>query len=124
MPSVTIDGNDVDVVYDTAIDAVGNARRGEGPAFIECMTYRWRGHVGPKYDLDRNIRTQKELKQWGDRCPIKHIEKELADAGRLPPELKEQIGSDLRKEVEETLDYAKKQKGPAPETLLRNIYVE
>ena len=35
--------------------AIQRAREGEGPSFIEAITFRWRGHVGPEVDLDESI---------------------------------------------------------------------
>src|SRR5438132_1318801 len=42
--SETIDGQDVNVVHSTSIKLVERARRGEGPAFLQCNTYRFHGH--------------------------------------------------------------------------------
>ena len=61
MPGVRCNGNDVGDVYTKALEAV-KGRQGEGPSFIEVMTYRWREHVGPHYDWDAGYRTQEELK--------------------------------------------------------------
>jgi TPP-dependent pyruvate/acetoin dehydrogenase alpha subunit len=79
MPGVQVDGNDVCAVYRTAQEAVERARGGGGPTLIECLTYRWRGHVGPNYDLDKGIRDVKELEAWQARCPIKCLGKALVD---------------------------------------------
>ena len=66
MPGVRVDGNNVVEVYKVANRAVENARRGKGPALIECMTYRWRGHVGPNFDFDKGLRSKEELDYWID----------------------------------------------------------
>ncbi len=55
MPGIKVDGNNVLEVYKAAKEAIENARCGNGPALIECMTYRWRGHVGPNDDLDKEV---------------------------------------------------------------------
>jgi pyruvate dehydrogenase E1 component alpha subunit len=47
LPGEKVDGNDVFAVAAAARTAVERARTGGGPALLECMTYRWRGHVGP-----------------------------------------------------------------------------
>jgi len=44
IPGVRVNGNDVLEVYAAAKEAIDRARRGEGPTFIECDTYRLRGH--------------------------------------------------------------------------------
>jgi len=77
MPAHRIDGNDAVKVYQTARVAVSRARRGQGPSFIECLTYRWLGHVGPNDDIDKGLRSQAELDSWREKCPINKLEKLL-----------------------------------------------
>src|SRR6187549_3524665 len=58
----SVDGQDVQAVFATMKRLVERARRGEGPAFLECKTYRYYGHhVG---DVNREYRTRDEEKQW------------------------------------------------------------
>lgn len=78
-----IDGNDVAEVFYAAEEAIARLRRGEGPVFLECMTYRWREHVGPHFDheLGRNYRSRAELETWMERCPVKRSTERLVDAG-------------------------------------------
>jgi pyruvate dehydrogenase E1 component alpha subunit len=45
MPGVRVDGGDVLAVYEATRDAVARARAGEGPTFIEAVTYRCRPHA-------------------------------------------------------------------------------
>jgi TPP-dependent pyruvate/acetoin dehydrogenase alpha subunit len=45
-----VDGNDVIAMYETATP-LWRARAGDGPTLIEARTYRWRGHVGPSWDM-------------------------------------------------------------------------
>ena len=77
IPGVQVDGNSVAEVYAAARTAVQTARRGRGPSLLECMTYRWRGHVGPHFDLDKGLRSQQELEHWMGKCPIKALETQL-----------------------------------------------
>ena len=44
IPGITIDGNDVLKVYETAFEAITNAREGKGPTLLELLTYRITGH--------------------------------------------------------------------------------
>ena len=78
MPSVSIDGNDVLAVYDEAKKAIEHARNGEGPTFIECKTYRWRGHFEGDMDV---YRPKEEIKEWKskEKEPIARFEKYLAE---------------------------------------------
>lgn len=69
IPGVTLDGNDVFKVYEETRKAVDRARKGKGPALIECMTYRWQGHhVGDP----GAYRPEEEVSHWKskERDPI------------------------------------------------------
>ena len=57
MPGSIVDGMDAVAVYEATLEAVGRARRGEGPYFVECKTYRYYNHhgvqtLGAKYRSD------------------------------------------------------------------------
>jgi TPP-dependent pyruvate/acetoin dehydrogenase alpha subunit len=67
IPSQTIDGNDVWTVQDAAAGAVEHARAGEGPAFIEALTYRFVGHS--RSDPGK-YRKPGELDAWRERDPL------------------------------------------------------
>jgi pyruvate dehydrogenase E1 component alpha subunit len=72
IPGITIDGNDVFAVYKECEKAVERARKGEGPAIIECNTYRWQGHhVGDPGDY----RAAKEVADWKADEPIGKLAK-------------------------------------------------
>jgi pyruvate dehydrogenase E1 component alpha subunit len=102
LPGEKVDGNDVLAVAAAASTAVERARTGGGPALLECMTYRWRGHVGPNYDVERGLRSQEELDCWIRRCPIKGLEDRLL---REDPTTADDIAA-ARKDVEETVAHA------------------
>jgi TPP-dependent pyruvate/acetoin dehydrogenase alpha subunit len=122
IPGIRIDGNDVLVVHESARRAVGRARRGEGPTLLECMTYRWRGHVGPSYDLEHNIRTREELESWMARDPIERLREHLAEEGILRDEERTRIDAEVDEEVAAAIDFARKSPFPAVEGLLDNVY--
>ena len=107
IPSKRIDGNDILKVYESAQKAIGTIREDNGPYFLECMTYRWRGHVGANYDLEKGIRNQKEFDLWMKKCPIKKFEKLLFRNKILTPEEKSGIVAIIDKEIEDSLVNAK-----------------
>lgn len=73
-----VDGNDVVAVADAAQELVEQARQGKGPGFLEAVTYRWRGHVGPAEDLDVGLRrSMDELRAWKLRDPIRRLAEPL-----------------------------------------------
>jgi acetoin:2,6-dichlorophenolindophenol oxidoreductase subunit alpha len=69
LPAITVDGQDVRAVRGAALEAVERARRGDGPGFVVCETYRMHGHhVG---DVDRAYyRSRDEETSWRERDPI------------------------------------------------------
>jgi TPP-dependent pyruvate/acetoin dehydrogenase alpha subunit len=96
MPGETVDGNDVWAVYEATVRAVERARRGEGPTLLECLTYRWHGHMEGD---EASYRPAEEAQAWRERCPIKlwrqRLEQEgslaATDAQRLLAEAEEQV---------------------------------
>jgi TPP-dependent pyruvate/acetoin dehydrogenase alpha subunit len=67
LPATTIDGNDIWAVRETAADAVERARAGEGPHFVESLTYRYVGHS--RSDPGK-YRKAGELDEWKARDPL------------------------------------------------------
>jgi len=61
--------------------AVARARSGAGPSFLECRTFRWRGHVGANSDEDVGVRRRGELAAWVEHDPIRRAEDRLVDFG-------------------------------------------
>jgi TPP-dependent pyruvate/acetoin dehydrogenase alpha subunit len=78
MPAAKVDGNDVEAVRAAALEAVGHARGGAGPAFVECLTYRQLGHS--KTDPGA-YRPEGELDTWLARDPLVVAAERLEAAG-------------------------------------------
>lgn len=112
---IRVDGNNVIEVYKVAKKAIEDARNGNGPTLIECMTYRWCGHVGPSDDLDKGLRSKEELGHWKNRCPIKAFEEFLFKHGILSKLEKTQIHGNIKKEIEEALTFTKESPYPHPD---------
>ncbi len=115
MPGTRVDGNNVLEVYETASRAIKDARDGNGPALIECMTYRWRGHVGPNYDLDKGLRSKEELEYWMNRCPLRSLEKYLSERNVLSESEKENIYQAIEEQIEQAVAFAKESPYPDPD---------
>ena len=115
MTSVRVDGNDVIAIFKAANKVIADARSGKGPTLIECMTYRWRGHVGPNFDIDKGLRTKEELEYWMNRCPIKALEEFLLEQGFISKSDKNKIYASIEKEVDEALVFAKESHYPDPD---------
>jgi pyruvate dehydrogenase E1 component alpha subunit len=78
VPGARVDGNEVEGVYDATRQAVSRARSGAGPSFLECRTFRWRGHVGASADEDVGVRRRGELADWLDCDPLQRAGERLA----------------------------------------------
>jgi acetoin:2,6-dichlorophenolindophenol oxidoreductase subunit alpha len=82
MPCAMVDGNDAAGVWRAAAAAVGRARRGEGPSFIEASTYRIRGHLEAEAMLlNGAYRDEAEIEAWRARDPVERLAARLRAAG-------------------------------------------
>ncbi|MEO9240385.1 MAG: thiamine pyrophosphate-dependent dehydrogenase E1 component subunit alpha, partial [Jatrophihabitantaceae bacterium] len=70
IPSESVDGQDVQTVYQAAARAVARARAGGGPSLIEANTYRYYGHHTFELKVRLNYRSAEELDQWKQRDPL------------------------------------------------------
>jgi pyruvate dehydrogenase E1 component alpha subunit len=113
MPGVCIDGNNAFEVYNTTQKAVADARRGKGPALIECLTYRWLGHVGPNDDLDKGLRGKKEVRAWMRKDPVNRLETELLKQRVISPDYKDKLAREIDAEI--AAAYAFAQAAPYPD---------
>lgn len=113
--SIQVDGNDVLKIYQETKKAVEFCREGKGPIFIECLTYRLRGHVGPDDNIQgehTEIRPKEEVEQWRKKDPIKRFQQYLLENNLFEePEL-ENIKRDARQEVEQAHKFAKQSSNP------------
>ena len=102
MNSIQIDGNDVEVVYDTVSKAAARARAGEGPTFIEGITYRLSGHMAG--DLE-TYRSSEEIEMQRAYEPLAQLSQKLLDRGVEEAEL-ERIRAEVEEEVQADVEFA------------------
>jgi TPP-dependent pyruvate/acetoin dehydrogenase alpha subunit len=98
IPGIMVDGNDALAVHQVVQEAVGRARRGDGPSLIEAQTYRLAGHWA---EDAASYRPADELARWQSRDPLDLARVKLLAAGVRPSEI-ESIEDDNRRRVEET----------------------
>ena len=76
--SKVLDGNNLTSICQTSKEFIRRCREGQGPFFIEVVTYRWFGHVDWREDIDVGInRSAEDLKYWKKRDPILRLKKSL-----------------------------------------------
>lgn len=83
IPFKVIDGNNLSEVYKASQEAVKYCRENKGPYFIESITYRWRGHVGPREDTDVGVKRKHDLDKWKKRDPIRRLKDSLINKNVL-----------------------------------------
>ena len=120
IPGRLVDGNDVRAVFEVAGEAAGHARQGLGPSLLECASYRWEGH---SIFTKREIRSEKEIKQWKQQDPILRLHTQLLETGGGSAEALEQIESEVATAVTEAVTFAKSSPIPDPARASEHIYV-
>jgi pyruvate dehydrogenase E1 component alpha subunit len=120
IPGVTIDGNDVLTVFETARAALERARTGGGPTLVECMTYRITGHS--RRD-PCNYQPEEERKHALENEPIKRFQAHLLTQQIASEAELEAIGRAIDSEIEAAVKTAIAAPAPAPEDALNDLYV-
>ena len=122
LDAADVDGQDVRAVHTVAQRLVDRARKGDGPAFLLCHTYRYHGHhVG---DINREYyRSKQEEQTWKtQRDPILNlrnwlIEQKLADAGTL-----DRWHDDLESEMKKAMEFAITSPYPDADKVAQDVY--
>jgi pyruvate dehydrogenase E1 component alpha subunit len=119
IPGVSVDGNDVDAVYEAAKAAVDHARSGGGPTLIECVTYRHKGHS----KSDKNLyRTKEEIEFWKTKDPVGVFETKLIEKGLLTKEQVDQITENVRNEIRNAIQEASAAPDSDPAELMASVF--
>jgi len=122
IPAEKIDGNDVELVYETVFKAVENARKGGGPSLIECLTYRWKGHTEGEEAWGLTYRPDDEIAAWKKNDPILRFEEKLLAEGLLNENQVAGFKNEAQQQVEAAIDFAKQSASPDPETALDYLF--
>ena len=125
--SFRVDGNDVLKVYDCARRAVEQCRMGQGPVFIECLTYRLRGHVGPDDNVQgahTDIRPEAEIEKWRRKDPIVRFERYLKQRHIVSDERLADIRQSVTKEIDEAYLYSISSPYPKIEDLQAYVFAD
>lgn len=119
-----IDGNNVLEVYEAAKEAVAMCRAGKGPVFIECLTYRLRGHVGPDdaiQGIHTDIRPPTELSSWRERDPILALEKYMLAEQLITLKDITVMKRKIQEEVADAMAFARLSPRPNPRDLEKYV---
>lgn len=116
------DGNDIFAVCDITERAVSRIRGGNGPAYLEFDTYRWREHCGPNFDNDIGYRTEEEYSNWRKRCPLENFAIQLKDMSVLSEPHINEMKKKIESEIDEAFAFAQSSLFPDPMTLQLDVY--
>src|SRR3990170_1410933 len=118
----SVDGQDVRTVHVTAQRLAERARRGDGPAFLECLTYRFHGHhVG---DIDRSYyRSKKEEEEWkSQRDPVKLLANWLEKNKLADGKLFQRIENEVATEIKDAVNFALNAPYPQAEEVDQDVF--
>lgn len=120
MPGVLVDGNDLFAMIEVTRSAVARARAGEGPTFIEALTYR----VGPHTTTDdaARYRTDGSVEEWRRRDPIDRIRSYLGGADAWDSGWEASLAEMAGVEIEEAVAAAESLDPPEDGAIFDRMY--
>ena len=124
MPGATVDGMDVLAVYEAMQKAVERARSGEGPTFLECKTYRFKGHMEGDPKGGATYRSEDEVSAWKRKDPIRGFRSKLLEEGFLTNTEAIEIEEKIASAVDAAAVFAEASAYPAPVEATRDVFSE
>ena len=119
MPAERIEDNDVFEIYERVKRASNEIRNGnQGPRFFECMTYRWKEHVGPNEDFNAGYRSKCEAAPWFAKDPLKTLGVGLDSIRRG------QIEAEVEAKIYEAFVFAEESPFPDDYDLYSDVFTE
>ncbi|MGO9062974.1 MAG: thiamine pyrophosphate-dependent dehydrogenase E1 component subunit alpha [Candidatus Binataceae bacterium] len=112
-------GNDLLAVLDVSEPVLAKVRNGEGPALIECKTYRYHGHSEHDPAL---YRSKEELLKWESRDPIQSFEFYLEKTGQDVKRIREQVDEKVRSILQQAVEFAETSPWPEVNSVFDDLY--
>lgn len=120
IPGIRCDGMDVLEMYGVMHEAAERARRGDGPTFLEAITYRYRGHS--MSDPATTYRNKDEVSVWQRRDPMTRLQQDYPKL--LTDALIEEIDNKVKEEVQDSIKFAEESDFPDASELYTDIYLD
>jgi pyruvate dehydrogenase E1 component alpha subunit len=120
IPSMRVDGNDVLAVLAATRIALERARKGDGPTFIEAVTYRMGPHTTS--DDPTRYRGKEELADWAEKDPIARVGSLLAGLGLLTDDVRDRVNAKADAVAAEMRAGCMALTPPEPLTVFDNVY--
>lgn len=121
MPGIHVDGMHVLKVREVAKEAIGRARRGEGPTLVECETYRFRGHSLADPD---ELRDPAEKARYAARDPIVALKKYIFENNLASEAELKAIDKKIDEIIEDSVDFADASPLPPRSQLLEDVFAD
>ncbi len=122
IPAEQADGQLVETVYGAALPMLERVRRGEGPGFLEFMTYRWLEHCGPAEDLHLGFRPLGEFEHWSARCPVRLQREALRADGVLDDAGEAAFNAKTDAAIDDAVAFAEASPFPGRDELALHLY--
>jgi pyruvate dehydrogenase E1 component alpha subunit/2-oxoisovalerate dehydrogenase E1 component alpha subunit len=122
IPSLRVDGNDIAAVHAASREAVAKARKGEGPSFLELLTYRLGAHSSS--DDPTRYRDPAEVDRWLRRDPLVVGRQRLEELGSWSDADEKKLRGEVGEEIAAAVQEAEAFPSPPPETLFEDLYAE
>ena len=117
IPPTRIEDGDVLKIHAWTEESAAAIRSGKsGPRFAECLTYRWREHVGPGEDYEAGYRARAELAPWLKSDPVEQI------GALIPPAERRRIDAAIEDEIAAAVAFAEQSPFPEPRELFSHVF--
>jgi pyruvate dehydrogenase E1 component alpha subunit len=121
MPSKIVNGMRPEDVHDAIFEAAERGRRGDGPTLLDIRTYRYKGH---SMSDPQKYRTKEEVSDWMEQDPIDHCLQVIKENKWLNDTEIQEIIDWVKKEVEESIEFAENSPYPSAEELYKDVYTQ
>lgn len=122
MKNATVDGNDVVGMFKLLTTELSKMRETNNPFFMEAFTYRWRGHVGHREDIDVGVKRGDDLKSWKMRDPIQRLVLSMIEAGLFTETDFTILSESIQNKIDADWAKADLSEYPNPDFLLKPVY--
>ena len=119
IPGVTVDGMDLFAVHAAAREFVERARRGDGPAYLVCTTYRYHGHHAAD---PLNYREREEVERWRQVDSIERVKRAAVERGVMTSADIADLERRVQADIDEAVEFARNSPEPTPDQLMTDIY--
>lgn len=123
IPHELVDGNDVVAVSQAAKRLIDDIRSGQGPRFLELVTYRWYGHVDWRDDVDVGVeRSLTDINNWKARDPIARLSTTMMASGIWQQSQADELNQHLDDEINKAWNQAMNDPYPSLGSTLKYVY--